>query len=163
MDNKALQERLCTEPKDSPEETLQFAVAFEESIKGQASHGECKLEIRSKTNPVCAISNPEKVCFRCGAHNSIPQCIPQCETAEEECGKCGTTGNFARCCVKFKKRKSIARRKNSSAVRRVNYLGEDSSEGSYGENTDKIVLTIGGIREPPFVMKGRVKIKNSRQ
>ena len=94
-----------------------------------------------------------EVCFQCGAHNFTPQHIPQCRAGEENVGK---EGHFARCCGKFNNRTSNPWRGNSSEVRRVIYLEEDSSEGSYDENTDKIVFTISGIGEATFVMKGRI-------
>ena len=156
MHNNAVQERLCTEPKDSPDEALQFAFAFEKGIKRQAHYGKCKFEMKSKLIFVSAISNPENVCFRCGAHNFKPQDIPQCKAVKPNCGKCGIMGHFARCCGKIKKRMSNPSRRNSSAVRRVNYPGGDSSEGGYDENTDKTVSTIVGNGETPFNMKGRV-------
>ena len=65
MHNKAVEARLCTEPKDNPEEAHEFAVASEEGIKPQASCGECKLEMKLESISVCAISNPEKSFGRC--------------------------------------------------------------------------------------------------
>ena len=47
-------------------------------------------------------------------------------------------------------------RKNSNALRRVEYVGADSSNGSYDKNTDRRVHTIGAIGESPFVIKGRI-------
>ena len=35
MNNKTVQQRLCTEPKEEPEEALKFAIAFEEGISQQ--------------------------------------------------------------------------------------------------------------------------------
>ena len=37
MNNKTVQQRLCTEPKDTPDEVLRFALAFEEGISQQRS------------------------------------------------------------------------------------------------------------------------------
>ena len=79
MNNKAVQERLCTKPKDNPVEALQFAVSFEKGTKRQASYGECKLEIKSEPIRLCAISNPGKICFRFGAHTFTLQHIPKCK------------------------------------------------------------------------------------
>ena len=39
MNNKSVQQRLCTEPKDEPEEALRFVVAFEERISQRKSFG----------------------------------------------------------------------------------------------------------------------------
>ena len=102
---------------------------------------------------VCAISNPEKDSFWCGAHNFTPQHISQCKAVKKS-GKSGSMGNFARCCSKFKNSTGNHPRGNSNAVRTINHIAEeDSGEGSYNESTNKIVLTIGGIGEAPFVMK----------
>ena len=94
MHNKVVRERLCTVAKNSPQEALQFDVAFEEGLKPQASYVECKLEIKSDPIPVCSISNPAQVCFRCGAYNFTPQQIPQCEAVKEKGEKCGIVGQF---------------------------------------------------------------------
>ena len=32
MHNKTVQERLCTDPKNQPQEALRFAIAFEEGV-----------------------------------------------------------------------------------------------------------------------------------
>ena len=39
MNNKSVQQRLCTEPKDEPEKALRFVVAFEERISQRKSFG----------------------------------------------------------------------------------------------------------------------------
>ena len=42
-------------------------------------------------------------------------------------------------------------------MRRKYYIdGDDSSDGSYDENTAKVVLTIAGIGEAPLDMKSRI-------
>ena len=60
MNNKAVLERLCTEPKGTPEEALQLAVASEEGLKRQASYRDCELEIKSEPICVCAETKLEK-------------------------------------------------------------------------------------------------------
>ena len=52
MRNLTVQERLCTEPKSTSKDALEFAIAFEERTLRQKSYGETKLEI--KAEPVCA-------------------------------------------------------------------------------------------------------------
>ena len=37
MNNKKVQEKLCTEPRE-PEQALEFAIAFEEGVKRQKSY-----------------------------------------------------------------------------------------------------------------------------
>ena len=57
MHNKTVQERLCTEPKEKPQEILRFAVAFEEGISQQKSFNRVNEITRE---PVYAIDNKEK-------------------------------------------------------------------------------------------------------
>ena len=69
--SKAVEERLCAEPKSTPEKALHFSVAFQEGLRRQTSYGERKLDVESESISVCVITNIGKVCFRCGAHNFI--------------------------------------------------------------------------------------------
>ena len=63
MNNKTVQQRLCTEPKDEPEEALRFEVAFEEGISQQRSSGGGS---EVKAEPVCVINErPKNPCTRC--------------------------------------------------------------------------------------------------
>ena len=39
MANKQVQEKLCTEPKDNPNEALQFEIAFEDGLRRQKTYG----------------------------------------------------------------------------------------------------------------------------
>ena len=39
MSNKQVQAKLCTEPKETPGEALQFAIAFEDGLKRQKTYG----------------------------------------------------------------------------------------------------------------------------
>ena len=76
MNNKKVQEKLCTEPRE-PDQALEFAIAFKEGVKRQKSYGLQTTEnpkIAVKTEPVYAIeksSNPRD-CFRCGESNFTP-------------------------------------------------------------------------------------------
>ena len=152
-----MQERLCTEPKGTPEEMLQFAVAFEEGLKRQASNQDCKLEVKSEPISVSTITKTGKVCFRCGAHNFTMQHIPQCKAVKDKCRKCGNEQPFARFYCKFKTRTSNPPRKSSNALKRINYVAwDDSSDGSFDETTGQVVLAIGGLGEAPFIKKCRI-------
>ena len=122
LHTKALQERLSTEPKGTPVEMLQFAVAFEEGLKRQASNEDCKLEVKSEPISVSAITQTGKVCFRCRAHNFTSQHIPQCNAVKDKCRKCGNKGPFAQFYCKFKTRTSNPPRSISNALKRINYV-----------------------------------------
>ena len=54
MTNKKVQEKLCTEPKE-PEQALEFAIAFEEGIKRQKSHGTHTSKTSVKSEPIFAV------------------------------------------------------------------------------------------------------------
>ena len=56
MANKQVQEKLCTEPKETPAEALQFAIAFEDGLKRQRTYGYIGNETKIKEEPVCTIS-----------------------------------------------------------------------------------------------------------
>ena len=65
MHNKTVQERLCTEHKDQPQEALRFAIASEEGISQQKKF---LATNEGKTEPLLAVegrttTNP---CTRCG-------------------------------------------------------------------------------------------------
>ena len=62
MQNNTTQETLCTEPKATPEEALNFAVAFDEGISQQKSFGG-----GSEIERIYTIDNRGKTsCTRCG-------------------------------------------------------------------------------------------------
>ena len=97
-----MHKRFFTEPKGSPDNALQFAVAFEKGLKRQVSYVEFNLETKSETVSVRAITNAGKICLRGGAHNFTPQHISQCKAAEEKYGKSGITEKLVRSYGKFK-------------------------------------------------------------
>ena len=69
MRNKHVQEKLCTEPKDDPQDGLQYAVAYEEGILRQKAYGTTETRAEVKAEPVCAVSNNSnraEQCYRCG-------------------------------------------------------------------------------------------------
>ena len=159
MHSKTVQETLCTEQKSNPEESFQFAVAFEERVENQASYGDqnrdLKLEVKTDPISVCTITSV-KVCFRCGASIFTPQYSSQCRAAKENCGKCGIVGHFARYYGKLKSRiQGGAQKKSNRNAARRNIYNVDgySSNDSSVEATGSIVLTTLGIGEAPFLMK----------
>ena len=52
--NKQLQEKLCTELKETPAEYLQFANAFEDELERQKLYAVINQEPKAKEEPVCA-------------------------------------------------------------------------------------------------------------
>ena len=82
MNNKTVQQRICTEPKDDPEEALRFAVAFEERISQRKSFGGgSEVEIE----PIYAIKERLKnPCTRCGLEFSQNH-LSLCKAKTEKC------------------------------------------------------------------------------
>ena len=99
MANKQVQEKLCTEPKETPTEALQFASAFEDGLKRQKSYNYINQEPRVKDEPVCAVSTSNsRECWRCGAANSTPDHLKRCKAPEAMCNYCGRKGHLERVC-----------------------------------------------------------------
>ena len=57
MNNRQIQAKLCTEPKETPAEALQFAIAFEDGLKRQKFHDYTSQEPKVKDEPNCAVSS----------------------------------------------------------------------------------------------------------
>ena len=91
MRNLAVQEKLCTEPKNTPKEALEFAIAYEEGSLRQKTYREPKVEI--KTEPICTISK-KKNCLRCGIENFTMEHLKVCRAKGKQCNKCGTSVKF---------------------------------------------------------------------
>ena len=84
------QTKLTTEPKETPEEVLKFAEAFEEGISQQKTYGNPTM---IKDEPVCNVaqgtsgltkpSGNEARCFRCGFENFTPAHLKDCRAKNE--------------------------------------------------------------------------------
>ena len=158
MNNKTVQQRLCTEPKDTPDEALRFAVAFEEGNSQQRSFGGEAEKI--KNEPICSINERTKnPCTRCGfelAQNHLSTC----KAKDERCPICGGIGHFARLCKKPKTAnfRRSARKTITGKMRRVNLIDQQNnqSEGSTKEEADNVIKNVNGDGAPPFVLKGKI-------
>ena len=72
MRNTIVQERLLTEPKEDPEEALQFAVGHEQGVQQKKHIGRV---VCIKDEPIFAVEG-SRDCMRCGAkgfHNGTPE------------------------------------------------------------------------------------------
>ena len=104
MANQDVQQKLCTEPKTTAEETIQFAIAYEEGTYRQQSFGKLdKSNIKTEATEVNNINQNNKrwgsakKCFRYeGVFNQ--QHLKECKAIGITCMKCGKKGHFARCC-----------------------------------------------------------------
>ena len=165
MNNKKVQEKLCTEPRE-PDQALEFAIAFEEGVKRQKLYGLQTTEnpkIAVKTEPVYAVeksSNPRE-CFRCGESNFTPEHIKNCTATNNRCKFCKIVRHLEKCCnKKFPQRQKemLQRLKSTSSnfqgMRRVNYIDEESEEEESDSNEEQLVLQIDGNGIKPFYMEG---------
>ena len=104
MANKQVQEKLCTESKETPAEALQFAIAFEDGLKRHKSYGYINQEPRVKDEPVCAVSTSNsRECWRCGAGNFTLDHLKRCKAPEAMCNYCGRKCHLERVCNQKKK------------------------------------------------------------
>ena len=78
MNNKEVQQKLCTEPKSNVNDNIQFAIAYEEgTIRQQSFETLEKPKIKAEPSEINNINQsakrwgPQKKCFRCeGMHNT---------------------------------------------------------------------------------------------
>ena len=155
MRNPVVQERLCTEPKATPKEALEFAIAFEEGSLRQKLYGEAKIEI--KIEPVCNVNNvnKRKDCLRCGMENFTMDHLKVCRAKGKQCKKCGMTGHFGKVCKRVQKQGPTKQQ-----PRRVNLVeGEKQDPEDDSSSDEQYVLGIDNGGSPPFLMKGRINRK----
>ena len=153
-----MQERLCCDPKNQPQEALRFAIAFEEGIAQQQNFtGGSTI----KKETVYAIDgcgkNPCTICGLAFSQNHLTVCTAK----GEKCRNCGVIGHFMRMCKRpkvanFRRNAKFA---NRGGLRRVNLIGQtaDQSEDSSELDEHKIALRLkGGNGAPPFMLKGKI-------
>ena len=162
MNNKKVQEKLCTEPRE-PEQALEFAIAFEEGVKRQKSYTLQTTETPKnvKSEPVYAVekSQNSRECFKCGESNFTPDHIKNCTAVNYRCELCKIAGHLEKCCnKKFPHRQKEmmkrlnARNSNTQVMRRVNYI-EESDASTSDDNEEQLVLQIDGNGSKPFFME----------
>ena len=107
MNNKDVQQKLCTEPKSTIADNIQFAISYEEGALRQQSFEKMnkpniKPEPNEINNEIITTETkrwgPTKKCFRCEAPFS-PQHLKECKAMRITCMKCGKKGHFAKCCL----------------------------------------------------------------
>ena len=161
MNNKKVQEKLCTEPKE-PDQALDFAIAFEEGVKRQKAYGTQLAETPKttiKSEPVYAVekSNPRES-YRCGEANFTMELVNFCMATNHRCKYCKLIGHLEKCCnKKFPQRhkdmmQRLKNRDNTKSMRRVNYIEESEEEES--EDEEQLVLRVDGNGCEPFYMEG---------
>ena len=152
MNNKKVQENLCVEPFNDPQDALQYAISYEEGVNRQKPMGIGVAEsskVAIKSEPVCAVRINKRECFRCGVGNFTTDLIKKCPATNHKCEFCDITGHLEKCCnQKYpERRKQMKQRlqKRRRGMTRVNYISEDSDE----RDDDEIVLQVNGAGAKP--------------
>ena len=160
MNNKKVQEKLCTDHKE-PEQGLEFAIAFEEGVKRQKayeSHSSETPKTSIKSEPVFAVEKSNsRECFRCGEPNFTMEHVKLCQAANYRCKFCKIVGHTEKCCNKKhpKRQKEMVKRlksRNEQGMRRVDYIEDTEDESEVDE--EQLVLKIEGKGSKPFYMEG---------
>ena len=164
MSNIVVQEKLCTEPKDTPVEALQFAIAFEDGLKRQKTYGYIGQEPKIKEEPICAVSGSSfntRECWRCGAGNFTMEHLKFCKGPNAMCNHCGKKGHLEKVCNQKKKDKFQQNGKfkasdsSEQTNRRVQLVDQDEKDD---ENI--LVLNVEGDENTkPYYMEGFIKFK----
>ena len=164
MSNKKVQEKLCTESKES-DQALDFAIACEEGVKRQKTYGMQAPETPKtsvKSEPIYAVEKSKpRECFRCGDQNFTMEHVNFCMATNHRCKYCKIVGHPEKCCnKKFPQRQKemmqrLKTRDNQQGMRRVNYIDEsDEDEEDYEEDEEQLVLRVDGEGSKPFYMEG---------
>ena len=152
MKNLAVQEKLCTELKTNPKDTLECAIAYEEGTLRQKSYGENKVTMKSE--PICTVPK-RKDCVRCGMKNFSLEHLKVCPAKVKKCNKCGVMGHYGKVCRKPQNQQST----HKQPPRRVNWVAEESEKDEDNHEEEQYVLGIDGSGSPPFMMKGKINRK----
>ena len=152
-----VQQKLCTEPKEEPQEAFKLSVAYEEGISQHKTFESGTMEI--KAEPVYAVTERKSPCTRCGLEFNQNH-LSMCKAKDERCINCSTIGHFARTCKRPKS--GIIRGRGNftgrTGMRKINQneRDDDQSEESTGAEEDNMVLHIIGNGRQPFIMKGKI-------
>ena len=93
MNNKTVQERLCTEPKNDPQEVFRFAVAYEEGVSQHKTYEGRNVYKEIKQEPVFALNERKNPCTRCGLEFNNGH-LAECKAKHEGCRNCES---FSKC------------------------------------------------------------------
>ena len=159
MSIKLVQEKLCAEPKDTPAEALQFAIAFDDGLKRQMTYGHIGQEPKIKDEPICAVSGSSfntRERWRYGAGNFTMEHLKFCNGPNATCNYCGRKGNLEKVCNqkkkdKFQKKGNFKANGSSEQTnRRVQLVDQDEEDD---ENI--MVLNVEGDENTkPYYMEG---------
>ena len=156
MNNKMVQQKLCTEPKDNPQKAFSFAVDYEEGISQHQTFESGRREIKNES--VYAVTERKNPCTRFGLKFSQNH-LALYKAKNEKCRNCATKGYYARRCkrpkVVMSGEEAILGRR--AGMRRINLIEreDNQSEESNEQDEDNMVLHICGSDTLPFVMKSK--------
>ena len=164
MNNKKVQQKHCTEPKEL-NQAFEFAIAFEEGIKRQKADGvqvsADSAKVSVKSEPVFAVGKLNfRKCFRCGEGNFTLEHVNFCMATNHRCKFCKLIGHVEKCCnKKFLQRQKemqmrLKKKENTQSMRRVNYIEESNDEKESEEDEEQLVLRVDGEGSKPFYMEG---------
>ena len=145
MNNKTVQQKLCTESKENPEEAFRFAIAYEEGVNQHKAFEAATGTKESKQEPIMNINrNP---CTRCGLEFTENH-LMACKAKNENSRNCAMTGHFARKCKRPKTGyiRGCGRMPGRRGLRRINLIEQDDSqsESSNEMNEENMVLHVSG-------------------
>ena len=159
MSNKLVQEKLCTEPKDTPAEALQFAIAFEDGLKRQKTYGYIGQEPKIKEEPVCAVSGSgfnTRECWRCGAGNFTMEHLKFCKGPNAMCNYCGRKGHLEKVCNQKKKDKfqQNGKFKASGSSEQTNHRVQLVDQEDEDDENIMVLNVEGDENAKPYYMEG---------
>ena len=157
MNNKMVQQKLCTEPKEEPHEAFRFAVAY---VQGISQHKTFETGAReTKAETVSAVAERKTPCTRYGLKFSQNH-LSMYKAKNERCKNCSTIGHFARMCKSPKNGNTRGRGNfvERAGMRRINLIERDDgqSDESTGAEEDNMVLNIGGNGQQLFIRKEKI-------
>ena len=153
MKNTVVQERLFTEPKDTPEEALKFAVAFEQGTQQKKTIW--LKPTTMKEVPVVAVEKPNE-CYKCGVKPFVAGHQKICRSKNIQCRNCGKMGHYGRMC-RIKQPETKQKARYQKKVNVVQQKTEwSSSEDESGEEVEMLHIDEEkSSPNKPFVLKGK--------
>ena len=135
VNNKMVQQKLCTEHQENPQDAFRYAVAYEEGISQHQTVASGRREI--KNEPVYAVTERKNPCTRCRLEFTQNQ-LATCKAKNEKCRNCATKEHYARMC---KRPKNVNRRGNFGEEQEScesTWLSEKTTNQQWAQNKMKI-------------------------
>ena len=138
MNNKTVQERLCTEAKNDPQEAFRFAVAYEEGVNQHKTYEGRNAYQEIKQEPVFARNERKNPCTRCGLEFSNRHSA-ECKAKPERCRNCALIGHFAfaRMCKKPKSGNFRCLGRNNHPAG-MNLIGQDVDQSDASKDFHRL-------------------------